>query len=183
MTSPRVTIGLVNPKSPGNMGAVLRAAGCFNAQGIYYTGERYDRAARFNTDTKDHGLSISAIGVTDLLASKPDGATIVCVELVEGAIALQDYVHPNNAFYVFGPEDGTLSQQIIDQADAVVYIPTRGCLNLAATVNIVLYDRLAKSTATIKSDALIRQSRDTNNRVKVRNANLETEPGPPGSLP
>jgi len=27
----------------------------------------------------------------------------------------------------------------------VVYIPTVGCMNLAATVNVVLYDRLAKA--------------------------------------
>jgi tRNA(Leu) C34 or U34 (ribose-2'-O)-methylase TrmL len=26
----------------------------------------------------------------------------------------------------------------------VVYVPTIGCMNLAATVNVVLYDRLAK---------------------------------------
>ncbi|MBU0538004.1 MAG: 23S rRNA methyltransferase, partial [Gammaproteobacteria bacterium] len=26
----------------------------------------------------------------------------------------------------------------------IVYIPTKGCMNLAATVNVVLYDRLAK---------------------------------------
>ena len=27
----------------------------------------------------------------------------------------------------------------------VVYIPTNGCMNLAACVNVVLYDRLSKS--------------------------------------
>jgi tRNA(Leu) C34 or U34 (ribose-2'-O)-methylase TrmL len=26
----------------------------------------------------------------------------------------------------------------------VIYIPTRYCMNLAATVNVVLYDRMAK---------------------------------------
>ena len=47
-----VTIGLSNPKSPTNVGSVLRAAGCFQADGILYTGERYSRAAEFCTDTK-----------------------------------------------------------------------------------------------------------------------------------
>jgi tRNA(Leu) C34 or U34 (ribose-2'-O)-methylase TrmL len=170
------TIGLVNPKTPENMGAVMRAAGCFDAQAILYTGERYDRAARFNTDTKRRSLSIPLTQVSDLLASQPKGATIVCVELVEGATPLPDFVHPENAFYIFGPEDGTLSQQLIDQADAVIYIPTTGCLNLAATVNVVLYDRTAKTAETVTGDARIRLSRDTNNRVKVRKSPAANSP-------
>jgi len=70
--------------------------------------------------------------------------------------------------YIFGPEDGTISQAVIDRADAVVYVPTIGCMNLAATVNVVLYDRLAKSDLGFATDALIRQSRDTNNKIKLK---------------
>ena len=183
MNRSTTTIGLVNPKTPENMGAVMRAAGCFDAQAILYTGERYDRAARFNTDTKRRSLSSPLTQVSDLLASQPKGATIVCVELVEGAIPLPDFVHPENAFYIFGPEDGTLSQQLIDQAAAVIYIPTTGCLNLAATVNVVLYDRTAKSAETVKGDARIRQSRDTNNRVKVRESPAAQSPPDAESKP
>jgi hypothetical protein len=50
----------------------------------------------------------------------------------------------------------------------VVYIPTNGCMNLAATVNVLLYDRLAKSAIAIGDNELIRKSRDTNNTVKVK---------------
>lgn len=67
--------------------------------------------------------------------------------LEEGAIPLPDYQHPDNAVCVFGPEDGTISQAIIDRVDAVVYVPTVDCMNLAASVNVVLYDRLAKSAS------------------------------------
>jgi len=87
---------------------------------------------------------------------------------VEGAIPLPSFVHPEKALYIFGPEDGTLSQSVIDEADHVVYIPTVGCMNLAATVNVVLYDRLAKSSETIANDELIKSSRDTNNKVKIK---------------
>ncbi|MEJ2610883.1 MAG: RNA methyltransferase [Candidatus Thiodiazotropha sp.] len=167
MSQSKVTIGLVNPKSPINMGAVLRAAGCFQVNSIHYTGERYDRAMRFQTDTKKTALHIPLIGVTSLIENIPESHCLVCVELVEGATPLPEFKHPQNAYYMFGPEDGTLSQTTIDRADAVVYIPTIGCLNLAAAVNIVLYDRLAKSPLNITSNELIRQSRDTNNRVKI----------------
>ncbi len=97
-----------------------------------------------------------------------DRNELVCVEFAEDAIALTEYQHPENAFYIFGPEDGTISQQVIDRADAVVYVPTIGCMNLAATVNVVLYDRLTKSPQGFESNELIRQSRDVNNRLKVR---------------
>lgn len=167
MKNSMVSLGLINPKSPTNVGAVMRAAGCFGVAEVLYTGERYQRAMRFHTDTKNHTLNIPLRGVDDLLDHIPAGASLVCVELVEGAQSLPDFVHPERAFYVFGPEDGSLTQALIDRADAVVYIPTQGCLNLAATVNVVLYDRLAKSVDCPSGDQLIRSSRDKNNRTRV----------------
>lgn len=163
-----VTIGLTNPKSPTNVGAVMRAAGCFQVDGVYYTGERYARAAKFNTDTKNVSESIPLIGVKCLLDSIEEDTKVICVDLIEGAIPLPHFIHPTKAFYIFGPEDGTISQQVIDHADAVVYVPTVGCMNLAASVNVLLYDRLAKTNDVIANDELIKKSRDTNNKVKVR---------------
>jgi len=167
MSETRVRIGLCNPKNPSNVGAVMRAAGCFRAEAVFYTGQRYARAARFNTDTKNVSRNIPLTGVDRLLDDLPADMKIVCVELVEGAIPLPQFQHPDQAFYIFGPEDGTLDQAVIDRADAVVYVPTVGSLNLAAAVNVILYDRIAKSGATLANDELIRQSRDRNNNVKV----------------
>lgn len=174
MTSDYISIGLSNPKSPANVGAVMRAAGCFRVGSVFYTGERYGRSARFHTDTKNVSRTIPLTGVACLLESVPEDTAVVCVELVEGAVPLPDYNHPERACYIFGPEDGTLDQQLIDRADAVVYVPTIGCMNLAATVNVVLYDRMAKSAAPLAGDELIRRSRDTNNRVKVKPADDST---------
>lgn len=165
----RVSIGLIKPKSPGNVGAVLRAVGCFQANSVFYTGSRYDRASRFYTDTKDSHQTVPLTRAENLLDCIPAGAQVVCIELVEGAAPLPDFPHPDNAFYIFGPEDGTINQALIDRADAVAYIPTIGSLNLAACVNVVLYDRLSKANAGHACDELIRQSRDTNNTVKLRN--------------
>ena len=162
-----VSIGLVNPKSPANVGAVLRAAGCFGAAAVFYTGERYARSARFHTDTKNAGLTIPLTGVNSLAEILAQGTRLVCVEFVEGATPLPAYRHPDQALYVFGPEDGTLSQELIHRADDVVYVPTIGCLNLAATVNVVLYDRLAKAGPMVANDELIRNSRDRNNRLRI----------------
>jgi len=67
------------------------------------------------------------------------------VDLVEEAIPLTTYVHPERAFYVFGAENATLGEQVISWCRDVIYVPTNGCLNLAACVNVVLYDRMVKN--------------------------------------
>jgi len=48
-------------------------------------------------------------------------------------------------------------------------VPTVGCMNLAASVNVVLYDRLAKSATLSQLDdnEQIRQNRDINNCLIV----------------
>ncbi|WP_421167386.1 RNA methyltransferase [Aeromonas dhakensis] len=137
-------IGLVNPKSPENVGAVMRAAGCYGADEVYYTGTRFELARRFVTDTKQMVEQIPLLGVDDLMAMVPDSCTPVLVDLIEGATSLPDYVHPARAFYIFGPEDGTLEPARFKAVKEVIYVPTRGCMNLAASVNVILYDRLAK---------------------------------------
>lgn len=162
-------LALINPKSPQNMGSILRAAGCYQAQSIRYTGERYNRAKGFYTDTKNAHLDIPVNQVSVIINPQADKELHkVAVELVEGAIPLPLFEHPENALYIFGPEDGSIEQTVIDQCDSVVYIPTKGCMNLAATVNVLLYDRLAKTQTMPKDDQVIKNSRDINNRTKTK---------------
>jgi tRNA(Leu) C34 or U34 (ribose-2'-O)-methylase TrmL len=150
------------------MGSILRAAGCYQAQSIRYTGTRYARAKAFSTDTKNAHLNIAVTQVTSVIHSVNDKhLTKVAIELVKGATPLPLFKHPEEALYIFGPEDGSIEQDVIDQCDYVVYIPTIGCMNLAATVNVLLYDRLAKMTEMPNNDHIIISSRDTNNRTKI----------------
>lgn len=162
-------IALTNPKSPTNVGAVMRAAGCFQATQVMYTGERYERAAKFHTDTKNATSKIPLTPVDSFVTAKPEGYQLVCVDLVEGATPLPEFEHPENAVYVFGAEDGSLDQEIVDAADHVVYVPTIGCLNLAASVNVLLYDRTSKLATLQASNDLIRSSRDRNNTATALN--------------
>jgi len=168
-------IGLSNPKTPSNVGSVLRASVCLGADAVFYTGLRYDRAQRFNTNTVDtelstplhHVQSFSELTETEL---PYQGISVVSVELVENAIPLPEFNHPPRALYIFGPEDYNLSQETIDQSDHVVFIPVQRCLNLSATVNILLYDRMTKNTTPTTSseyNSMIRSSRDCRNNLRV----------------
>ena len=49
---------------------------------------------------------------------------------------------PENAVYVFGPEDGKVPQVIRGLCHRFVHIPAHFCLNLSAAVNVVLSHRL-----------------------------------------
>ncbi|MZI95510.1 TrmH family RNA methyltransferase [Vibrio sp. CAIM 722] len=169
-TESTVVIGLYNPKNPTNVGAVMRAAGCYEANQVRYNGTRYNRAMKFQTDTKKARQHIELVEMEDLTAGLADDVAIVCVELAVGATALPNFIHPQKAIYLFGPEDGSLPQDVVDKANHVVYVPTVGCMNLAATVNVLLYDRLAKTPRDIDDHQQVVASRDNKNRLKVKTA-------------
>ncbi|GLU37130.1 RNA methyltransferase [Pseudomonas sp. NBRC 100443] len=135
-------IGLHMPKDHLNIGEVLRAAGCYEAAMVAISGKRYQRA---RTDTRAQHRHMPVIhSVDDLKTVIPFGCVPVAVDLIPDATPLPDYSHPESAFYIFGPEDGTLGDQVLTWCKDRVYVPTRHCMNLAATVNVVLYDRLSK---------------------------------------
>lgn len=141
MTRGFFAIGLDNPKTPANIGAVLRACGCYGAAMLAISGTRYKRS---NLDTGKAYRSIPTLQVDDLHKVVPFDCVPVAIELVEGARSLVDFVHPERAFYIFGAEDNTLGKRILDWCPHKVMIPTQACMNLAACANVVLYDRVQK---------------------------------------
>ena len=172
-TDSRTIIALTNPKSSSNVGGAMRAAGCYDAQKVVYSGDRFNRAVRLAADTQKVHEIVPLVHYEELLDALEPGMKLVCVDLIEGATPLPNFEHPDNAMYLFGPEDGTIKQKIINQADAVVYVPTIGCMNLAASVNVVMYDKLAKSQQHQLDNELIKKSRDRNNKIKVKSLKYE----------
>jgi len=136
-------IGLYHPKTNENVGSALRAVKCYQADFLAIVGKRYQQSC---TDTTKQWRHTPLLQVDDLQSVIPYSCVPVAVEIVEGASSLFDYKHPERAFYVFGPEDGTLGKNVLSWCRDVVYIPTDHCMNLAATVNVVLYDRAMKQT-------------------------------------
>lgn len=143
-------IGLHNPKTPANVGSIMRACGVFGSSSVYFTGRRYTKAKQFITDPQKYYRQIPLTHVEALRDVIPYDCVPVAVDLVPDAQSLVDYSHPKRAFYIFGPEDGTLGRSVLEWCRDVVYIPTDNCMNLAATVNVILYDRMAKGWCTMK---------------------------------
>ena len=142
---------LDNPKYPTNISKTLRSVSAFLGGGqVWFTGTRAVRdlayAKRLPREERMKGYkSVSLLQhnrplhVLDRL-----GAVPVCVELVPGAVDLPYFEHPENAVYIFGPEDGSVSKGLRHACHYFVKIPTAQCLNLAMAVSVVLYDRVAK---------------------------------------
>lgn len=141
-------IGLFSPQNHINIGGVLRAAYCYSAAFVAVSNTKYRKAV---TDTMCAHKQLPLFVCDSLKNVIPFDCVPVAVDLVPGATPLPDYIHPKNAFYVFGPENGTLGKSITDFCRDKIYVPMKGCMNLAACVNVVLYDRMAKEIG--KSEA------------------------------
>lgn len=135
-------VGLHRPKTPANVGSVLRAAACFGAAFVA-TSPAKPRYHGAPTDTLKAPRHMPLLQLDDLHDAVPHDCVPVVIEVSENARSLVDYIHPRSAFYIFGPEDGAVSASWA--RDAIV-IPAQYCLNLAAAVNVVLYDRIAKAS-------------------------------------
>lgn len=134
-------IGLHQPKTPENVGSVLRAAHAFGASSVHICGKRYKRTG---TDTSAAYRHVPLIHTIDLMSIVPFACHPIAVELTDDAHSLYNFVHPKSAYYIFGPEDGSVPSYVRQRCSFTIYIPTTICLNLAAAVNVVLYDRTMK---------------------------------------
>lgn len=157
---------LINPKSPYNVGAVIRACAIYDVPWLRWTGSRISSAEGrryagswakggnkprlpreerlkdyLGVDWREDEMALDAF--------IDEGLTPIAVEITRSAESLPDFEHPENAVYVFGPEDGSIPKGTLTVCHRFLRIPTatRTPLNLAAAVNVVLYDRFAKSGA------------------------------------
>ena len=141
-----VCVALEKPTDPVNVGHTLRAAMCFGVQMVIIAGAAPGiHVSRLQTDPQRAWRHIPTVQVDSVFDSLPYDCAPVGVELTDDAVDLVHFAHPERACYIFGPESGSVSEDTLARCEHVVKIPTALSLNLAATVNVVLYDRLAKT--------------------------------------
>ena len=131
-------IALDNPKCGENVGGALRAAGVYGAAAVVLGGPRPGILVKHPTNTMMAHRHIPTLCVDDVFSALSYDTVPIAVELVDDATPLPEFNHPERAFYVFGAEDATLGARVLDRCKHRVVIPTRLCMNLAATVNVVL---------------------------------------------
>jgi tRNA(Leu) C34 or U34 (ribose-2'-O)-methylase TrmL len=149
-------IVLINPKFPHNVGATIRACSCFDVESLVWTGSRIDLSmyGRLPREERMKGYK-SVRFVNDERPFEFFGrCTPVCVEVFENSEPLTVFEHPENAVYVFGPEDGSVPQVVRRWCHRFVHIPAHFCLNLSAAVNVVLAHRSMSRQVTDREPLL-----------------------------
>jgi tRNA(Leu) C34 or U34 (ribose-2'-O)-methylase TrmL len=142
-------IALDRPKDSVNVGHVLRAALGFEARMVIMAGADPEiDVQKLKTDPGRAYRHVPVMRVDDIFDVLPEDCTPVAIELTDDAVDLPNFVHPERACYIFGPENGSIAPEVLDRCSMTVKIPTVMSLNLGMTVNIVLYDRLAKRDRT-----------------------------------
>ena len=142
---------LHNPKYPHNVGAAVRACSNFGGKGVLFTGDRVSLEPD-NTNGYRLPREERMKDYQDILLLKDEypfnrfykEVIPVAVEKRENAEPLTYFQHPENAVYVFGPEDGSIPQVMLRHCQRFLVIVSKHCLNLGAAVNVVLADRISK---------------------------------------
>ena len=144
------SVVLINPKYSHNVGMVLRNLAAFGWEQLWYTGDRIKlsskKGKRLPREERMKVYDPVAVYNYDYPFDMFQGSvTPVAVEISDSAEPLHDFVHPGNAIYVFGPEDGGLNRMVKQHCHRFVTIPSRHCFNLAVAVAMVMYDRTYKN--------------------------------------
>ena len=125
-----------------NLGNLMRSAHGFGSS-FTFTVEATYQALEARADTSKGQWHIPHYNWTSAGdMALPQGCKLVGVELLEDAIDLPSFRHPLRAAYILGPEQGSLSEELLARCSYVIRIPTSFCVNVAMAGAIVMYDRV-----------------------------------------
>ncbi len=179
------SIVLERPRFAFNVGMVVRLASCYGIKQVWFTGDRVrldmEHRKRLPREERMKGYrDVEMINYDRPLECFPEGTVPVAVEVRPNSERLQDFVHPENAVYVFGPEDSSIHSGLLTYCHRFVVIPTFNgyCLNLATAVATVLWDRMVKRGEIPSEEVAFGQS-GTFEDTKPEDIGLFDKPGWP----
>jgi tRNA(Leu) C34 or U34 (ribose-2'-O)-methylase TrmL len=142
------SVVLINPKYPHNVGAALRACAAFGVDQLLVTGQRaqWEVTGKGQRLPREERMRVYKDKVDLVRDDRPfdritEGAVPIGVEVDPTAEPLATFQHPDNAVYLFGPEDGSIPKMYRRFCHRFVIIPSDHCLNLAAAVSCTLMHR------------------------------------------
>jgi tRNA G18 (ribose-2'-O)-methylase SpoU len=148
MTRGYFGIGIINGKSPENLGTLWRSAHNFGAAFIFTVGNRYPLQS---SDTTKAWRSIPLYRYRtfdEFYETLPYDCLLVGLEYPHvNAKPLPSFQHPERCVYLLGAEDSGLSKDAQTKCHAIVTIPgskLEQSLNVAVAGSILMYDRISK---------------------------------------
>ena len=131
-------IGILNGKTPENLGVLWRSAQNLGASFIFTIGNRYAKQA---CDTHNAVKSMPYFhyeNFEEFYKNLPKGARLVGVELTESAQPLETFNHPRRCVYLLGAEDHGLSNAAIEKSHFLVKFKSQLSLNVSVAGSIVM---------------------------------------------
>lgn len=158
MKTPAVV--LINPKYAHNLAAAIRACSCFGVENLRYTGDRLEIGVNERLPREERMKGYASVDwKQDNTPITDPKVTPVCVEVREESESLFTFHHPENAVYIFGPEDGGVPKAIRVLCHRFVHIPAYHCLNLAAAINVVLAHRFMQFGPRLPLSQIMKETR------------------------
>jgi len=151
--SPLHYVILHNVRSAHNVGAIFRTADAAGVNKIFLTGYTPAPIDRFGRGRKDIAKTAlgaentvpweSVAGIHDIIARlRRDGVCVVAVEQDSRAIPCGEWRAPERTALIFGNEVDGLPEDVLADADEIIYLPMRGkkeSLNVAVAAGVALY--------------------------------------------
>ena len=119
-------VAIENIEHDLNIGSIVRTANAFNVAGVHVVGRRrWNRRGAMVTDAY---LSITHHPDPEDLQgwARAQGLPILAIDVVPGAIPIDEYAIPNGCVLLFGQEGPGLSPQALAGAEAVLSISQYG---------------------------------------------------------
>jgi len=136
-------IGVERISKTMNVGSLFRSAHAFGADFMFTVAANYDRAEGSKSDTSDAPGHVPFYAFPDIGSLVlPEKCSLVGVELLDDAVDLPSFRHPQRAAYILGPERDFLSPELVERCDLTIKIPTKFCVNVGIAGAIVMYDRI-----------------------------------------
>jgi len=136
-------IGVEGVSKPMNIGSLYRSAHAFGAEFVFAIAPAMDLREVNVSDTSQTAKHLPLYEYASVAEMQlPKGCRLIGVELLDEAIELPSFTHPERAAYVLGSERGSLSPELLARCDLTVKIPTKFCVNVGVAGAVLMYDRL-----------------------------------------
>lgn len=144
-------VALIDCKNAWNLGNALRSTLAFGGAYFIVQGSRWVGSGDWTrADSENARDRIPMyLGIKNVWEHLPVATETIAVEMVEGAESIINFKHPKNATYLFGPEDGRIPDNILENCSKKIQIPTSYSLNLAACVACIGHDRMVKEAQEV----------------------------------